>query len=111
MMVGNKSREIKSIMAKNMVDRLNMTLSGYQRIERDEVSVNIERLLEIAGIFEMKPEDVLTFEEKLDLIIMERSKEKTAGSASIILPTTSLLKMKQLYEDKIKLQADLIALF
>jgi DNA-binding Xre family transcriptional regulator len=70
MKVGNKSKEIKSIMAKDIVDRLKMTHSGYQRIEREEVSVNIERLLEIAGILEMKPEDILTFEEKLDLIII-----------------------------------------
>jgi transcriptional regulator with XRE-family HTH domain len=68
MKVGNKIhkiRELKNITPKDMADRLNITTSGYQKIERDEVSINMDRLLEIAGIFEMKPEEVLTFDEKM----------------------------------------------
>jgi transcriptional regulator with XRE-family HTH domain len=67
MKVGNKIhkiRELKNITPKDMADRLNITTSGYQKIERDEVSINMDRLLEIADIFEMKPEEVLTFDEK-----------------------------------------------
>jgi transcriptional regulator with XRE-family HTH domain len=68
MKIGNKIRkirELKSITPKDMADRLHITPQSYNKIEREEVDINIERLLEIAGIFEMKPEDVLSFDEKV----------------------------------------------
>jgi transcriptional regulator with XRE-family HTH domain len=112
MKIGNKIhkiRELKNISPKDMADRLNMSLSGYQRIERDEVSINMERLLELAGIFEMKPEDLLTFDEKLVF-----SNNTLHDHASIFNHGTIQAglseKLTQLYEDKIKLQAEMIAL-
>jgi hypothetical protein len=48
-----------------MADRLNIAPQGLNKIGREEVDINIELLLEIAGIFEIKPEDLLTFDEKL----------------------------------------------
>ncbi len=112
MKIGNKIhkiRELKNISPKDMADRLNMSLSGYQRIERDEVSINMERLLELAGIFEMKPEEVLSFDEKLVF-----SNNTLHDHASIFNHGTIQAglseKLTQLYEDKIKLQADMIAL-
>jgi transcriptional regulator with XRE-family HTH domain len=68
MKIGNKIRkirELKNISPKDMADRLNITPQGLNKIEREEVDVNVERLLQIAGIFEMKPEDLLTFDEKV----------------------------------------------
>lgn len=113
MKIGNKIhkiRELKNITPKEMADRLDMSLSGYQRIERDEVSINMERLLELAGIFEMKPEDLLTFDEKL--VFNNHGEMKDNSVLGIFSGTQNNFpaEMKQLYEDKIKLQADMIAL-
>lgn len=111
MKVGNKIhkiREIKSITAKDMADRLNMTLSGYQRIERDEVSINIERLEEIAGIFEMKPEDVLTFDEKIVFNIINSPFHGTNGHQSNTGDNHYHFpeEIKKLYEENTKLQEE-----
>jgi transcriptional regulator with XRE-family HTH domain len=115
MKVGNKIhkiREIKSITAKDMADRLNMTLSGYQRIERDEVSINIERLEEIAGIFEMKPEDVLTFDEKIVFNIINSPFHGTNGHQSNTGDNHYHFpeEIKKLQEEKNKLLQDMIEL-
>jgi transcriptional regulator with XRE-family HTH domain len=108
MKVGNKIhkiRELKNITAKDMADRLDMTLSGYQRIERDEVSINMERLLEISGIFEMKPEEVMTFDEKFIFNNYDNSIGIGINQGTL---NQFPQEVKQLYEDKIKLQAEQI---
>jgi transcriptional regulator with XRE-family HTH domain len=67
MKIGNKIRrirELKSITPKDMADRLNITPQSYNKIEREEVTINMDRLLELSEIFGMKPEDLLTFDEK-----------------------------------------------
>jgi len=103
--VGNKIRkirELKNITPKDMAERLDMSLQGYSKIERDEVAINIDRLVEIAGIFEMKPEDVLTFDEKIIFSNNTLSENATGVNLGTIhngLPE----KVIQLYEDKIKL--------
>ncbi|HTF81566.1 MAG TPA: helix-turn-helix transcriptional regulator [Cytophagales bacterium] len=111
MKVGNKIhkiRELKSISPKDMADRLNMTLSGYQRIERNEVSVNIERLEEIALIFGMKPEDVLTFDEKVVFNNNESNKGNQNGSHIGDNHYHFPEEIRKLYEDKLVLQAEMI---
>lgn len=104
MKVGNKIhkiRELKNITAKDMADRLDMTTAGYQKIERDEVSINMDRLLEIAGIFEMKPEEVITFDEKN----VFNNNGDISGNPNIqsVVHITFPEEMKKLYEDNIRL--------
>lgn len=106
MKVGNKIhkiRELKNITPKDMADRLNLTVNGYQKIERDEVSVNMERLMEIAGIFDMKPEEVLTFDEKM---VFNNNGEHSVG----IIGTQNNFPedLKRLYEENGRLQAEMI---
>lgn len=111
MKIGNKIhkvRELKNITAKDMADRLDMTTAGYQKIERDEVSINMDRLLEIAGIFGMKPEDLLTFDEKL--VFNNHGEIKGGLQQSINYGTQNIFpqEMKELYEKQIKLLEDKI---
>ena len=104
MKIGNKIRkirELKNISPKDMADRLNITPQSYHKIERDEVSLNIDRLLEVAEIFGMKPEDVLTFDEK-----MVFNNYGTAHDKSFSVNNEHSSKLEQLYEDKIKLLED-----
>ena len=113
MKVGNKIhkiRELKNITPKDMADRLNMTTAGYQKIERDEVSINMDRLLEIAGIFEMKPEEVLSFDEKY--VFNNHAEIKNSGGVGQGIHYGTVYnfpeELKKLYEENSKLQADQI---
>ncbi len=104
----HKIRELKNIPPKDMADRLNITVNGYQKIERDEVSINMERLNEIAGIFEMRPEDVLTFDEKVVFNIINspfhgtNGHQTNTGDNHYHFPED----MKKLYEENARLQEE-----
>lgn len=58
----------------------------------------MERLLELSGIFEMKPEDLLTFDEKQIFNTYDNSVGINNGTLNHF-PA----EMKKLYEDKISL--------
>jgi transcriptional regulator with XRE-family HTH domain len=106
MKIGNKIRkvrELKNITPKDMADRLNMSTQGYSKIERDEVALNIDRLLEIAGIFEMKPEDLLTFDEKQVFNNYGEMKDQSVIGVFSGSQNNFPAEMKDLYEKQIKL--------
>lgn len=108
MKIGNKIlkiRELKNISPKDMADRLNITTSGYQKIERDEVSINMERLEEISSIFEMRPEDVLTFDEKVVFNNYNGTNynHHNVGTSNIHYVSE---EMKKLYEENARLQEE-----
>ncbi len=110
MKIGNKIRkirELKNISPKDMADRLNMAPQGLNKIEREEVDINIERLLEIAGVFEMKPEDLLTFDEKF---VFNNHGEVKASTINGTYNNNFPEELKRLYEENAKLQADKIAI-
>lgn len=109
MKIGNKIRkirELKNISPKDMADRLNISPQGYNRIERDEVSINIERLLEVAGIFEMKPEELLTFDEKM----VFNNNDNKGGVLGVNYGHIHNFpeEIKKLYDDKFRLQEEMI---
>jgi transcriptional regulator with XRE-family HTH domain len=100
-----KIRELKSITPKDMADRLHITTQSYHKIERDEVTINMDRLLELSKIFDMKPEDVMIFDEKYVFQIMSSpySNGYQANTGETHYHNFPV-EMKNLYEDKIKLQ-------
>ncbi|KAB1064071.1 helix-turn-helix domain-containing protein [Salibacter halophilus] len=65
--VGNKIRkirELKSLSQEHLADKLDMTVSGYSRIERDEVSVSLDKLSVISETLGVSIEELLSFDEK-----------------------------------------------
>jgi transcriptional regulator with XRE-family HTH domain len=67
MFVGHKIkklRELRSLSAKDMADKLGMSISGYHKIERNEVAVNLEKVSKFAEVFDVKPSEILEFDEK-----------------------------------------------
>ncbi|MBK9633709.1 MAG: helix-turn-helix transcriptional regulator [Bacteroidetes bacterium] len=67
MKIGNKIkkiRELKNYTQEYMANELSMSISNYSKIERDEISVTLDRLNEIAIVLKMKFQDILAFDEK-----------------------------------------------
>lgn len=105
--IGNKIRkirELKNIPPKDIADQLDMSPQNYLKIERDEVNLSVDRLLQISEIFGMKVEEVLTFDEKMVFNnhgeIKGGVNVQSVNNGSI---TTFPEEMKLLYEDKISL--------
>jgi len=54
-------REKKNLSREYVAEKLKVTVSSYGKIERGETGLTLERLYELAEIFGMSPEDLLTF--------------------------------------------------
>lgn len=62
MQIGNKLkrlRELKNLNQEEVAQKLNITKQAYSKIERNETKLDLERIMDLAEIFEIKPEDLL----------------------------------------------------
>jgi len=67
MLIGHKIkklRELRNFTQEHMATKLDMSQSGYSRIESNDVEVNISRLERIGEVLGMRPEEILAFDEK-----------------------------------------------
>lgn len=58
-----KIRELRNYTQTYMSDKLDMSLSGYSKIERDETEISIKRLAQIAEILEIEINSILKFDQ------------------------------------------------
>ncbi len=68
MKVGDKIRTLrtlKGLSQENMAHALGLSLTAYGDIERDQKSVNLDRLEKIAEVLQISVTDILTFGEKI----------------------------------------------
>jgi transcriptional regulator with XRE-family HTH domain len=59
-----KFRELKNFTQSYMADNLELSLSGYGKIERNETDISISRLESIAEVLGTDIATILTFDEK-----------------------------------------------
>lgn len=67
MLVGEKIRKIRSLRGFSqdyMAEQLDMSQNNYSKIELGDIKITTDTLESIARIFDLKPEDVLTFDDK-----------------------------------------------
>ena len=57
-----KFRELKNITREQMASNLKMSLSGYSKIERDEIDLTLSRIQKIAQILEVDISQILNFD-------------------------------------------------
>jgi transcriptional regulator with XRE-family HTH domain len=57
-----KFRELKSITREQIASDLEMSASGYSKIERGEIELTLSRLYQIAGALEVKVSQILNFD-------------------------------------------------
>lgn len=59
-----KLRELKNYTQQHVADELELSLSGYGKIERDETDISISRLEKIAAVLGVDISSILNFDEK-----------------------------------------------
>ena len=57
-----KFRELKKVTRDEIADKLDMSLSGYSKLERGEVDLTLTKLFKIAAILEVSVSQILTFD-------------------------------------------------
>lgn len=99
-----KVREIKGLSQENLADELGMSVTGYGKIERNEVGINYDKLLKIAEILNVSIENIIGFDDKVAFNNFNNTIEQQIGYYSMPV------EMKKLYEDKISLLEEKIEL-
>jgi|SRR6185312_7608920 len=99
-----KLRELKNLTQEHLATELGLSQSAYSKIETGEVDVPYSRLEQIAKVLELKPEDIITFNEHIVFNIMHNNNSENG----MIVHNASLAE-KQLYEDTIKTLKEEIA--
>ena len=98
-------RELKDIPLKEVADKLEMTVQGYSRIERDEVDVSFSRLSQIADALNEKIESIISFDPKVFFNSVNNIQTVNGDFYSPLADNE-----RKLYEDKIKLLEEIIRL-
>jgi transcriptional regulator with XRE-family HTH domain len=57
-------RELKDLTREQMAADLNLSLSGYSKLERGEIEMTLNRLYEIADVLEVDISQILNFDAK-----------------------------------------------
>jgi len=60
-----KLREMRNLTQEHLAEQLGISVSGFSRIERDEVKVSGERLIRIAELLEVSVDELLRFGDGL----------------------------------------------
>ncbi len=73
-------RELKKLTPQEVASGLNMSLSGYRKIERNETDLTLKRVYEIAKILEVEISQILNFKASH---IFNITNNKSQGSGYI----------------------------
>ncbi len=57
-----KFRELKSITREWIAGELDMSVSGYSKLERGEVDITLSKIYRIAEVLQVNPEQLLSFD-------------------------------------------------
>ncbi len=89
-----KIRELKNLTQEYMADQLNVSQSTYSRFEKEDSDLTLSQIQKVADILEVKPEDLLNFNEQ---VVINNYSSNQANQAYSIINNVSPAE-KELYE-------------
>ncbi|WP_118843615.1 helix-turn-helix domain-containing protein [Haemophilus haemolyticus] len=103
-------REIRQWSQEDMADKMNMSLSGYAKIERGETKLHYDKLVQIAQIFNMNVVDLIDSEKGV-IFFMNENGDHTQANYYSSNDSMSLeiekLKLQLSHKDELLAQKDL----
>ncbi len=93
-----KLRELRNFTQEFMAASLEMTPSGYGKIERNESEVTYQKLEKIAEVLGIKIEDIVNFNEKMVFNIMNNN---NSNNGYVVNNNSISDNEKRLYEELI----------
>ena len=93
-------REYRDLSQDSVAMEMGMSPSGYSRIERDEVSITVDKLNRLAEILKVSLLDLVSPEES---IVFNNYGTAKDNSFSTINGSTDTEKIEQLYKEQINL--------
>ena len=95
-----KLRELKNLTQMHMAQQLGVTQSAYSKMELGESEVTYKRLEKISEVIEMKPEEVISFNESMVFNVMNN---QNGGNVFGDINNSISDTERKLYQDQIDL--------
>jgi transcriptional regulator with XRE-family HTH domain len=96
-----KLRELKNLTQMHMAQQLGVTQSAYSKIELGESEITYKRLEKISEFLEMKPEEVISFNDQMVFNILNNP---YGGNVFSHIDQNGITKNeRKLYQDQIEL--------
>jgi transcriptional regulator with XRE-family HTH domain len=95
-----KLRELKNLTQTHVAQKLGVSQSAYSKMELGESEVTFNRLEKISEVLEMKPEEVIAFNESMVFNVMHN---QNGGNVFGDINNTVSDTERQLYQDQINL--------
>jgi transcriptional regulator with XRE-family HTH domain len=95
-----KLRELKNLTQTHVAQKLGVFQSAYSKMELGESEVTFNRLEKISEVLEMKPEEVIAFNESMVFNVMHN---QNGGNIFRDINNKVSDTERQLYQDQIKL--------
>ena len=102
--VGKKLRLLREYRGYNqsfMAEQLGITISGYSRIERQEVDISMHKLINICEVFKIQVEDFINLNE-IELIALLSSHRSDLSKSQLAVIT----QLEKLYNEQISYLKD-----
>ncbi len=103
-----KLRELKNYTQQYMADQLELSLSGYGKIERNDTDISISKLEKIAKILHTDVNTILSFDEKHIFNISENKQANISMRDQHINQMELIEKITQQYKDEIARLSEII---
>lgn len=97
MQVGHQLRVLKNFTQEHMANSLKMTQSAYSKIETSETDVPYSKLEKIAAVLQIRPEDIIAFNEHIVFNVMHNLN----GQNGLVI-NQQADENKKIVEDQIK---------
>jgi transcriptional regulator with XRE-family HTH domain len=101
-----KLRELKNLTQTHVAEKLGVSQSAYSKMELGESEVTFNRLEKISEVLEMKPEEVIAFNESMVFNVMHN---QNGGNVFGDINNTVSDTERQLYQDQINLLKEEVA--
>lgn len=98
-------RELKNFTQEFMADKLGITQAAYSKIESGQTKLTMNKIVDIATIFEMDVNDLMAYDTQKYFNSFNNVKESNIYSSVTKIEDETL---KKLYEDKILLLEKLL---
>ncbi|THV60727.1 helix-turn-helix domain-containing protein [Chryseobacterium candidae] len=110
-MIGNNIkniRELKNLTQEFVAEKLDISQSAYSRLEKGEIKISKEKLVQIAEVLEVKPEDIKEFDGQRYFNSFNNVSDSNIESIVSGMGSEEVQLLKKLYEDKIALMEQLM---
>jgi len=92
-----KIRELKNLSQTYLAQQLGMSQSAYSKIEIGETEVTYNKLEKISEVLELKPEDIIRFNDSMVFNVMHNND----GNNEFVINNNFSDKERALYEERI----------